>query len=71
MVEQRRNIKGSEDEILKKIAKADNVNKGREKAMGTFGRLQDREYVKNVRDPAKFNAMTYVKEYNKRLDVDN
>lgn len=61
-------MKGSEEEILKKIAHADNVNKGREKAMGTIGRMQDRENVKNLRDPAKFNAMTYAKEYNGRLD---
>ena len=47
------------------------MNKGRAKAMGTMGRVHDREYVANVRDPAKFNAMTYAKEYNKRLDANN
>ena len=35
--------------------------------MGTMQRVRDREYVKNAREPAKFNAMTYAKEYGKVL----
>ena len=54
-------------EHLKNVAYADNVNKGKIKAMGTMQRVNDREYVKNLRDPAKFNAMTSVKEYGKNL----
>ena len=60
MADQRRKIQGDEMEVLKKIAHADNVNKGREKGgMGTHQRVLDREYVKNLREPAKFNAMTF------------
>lgn len=52
MADQRRKIKGDEMEVLKKIAHADNVNKGKVKApMGTHQRIQDREYVKNLRNP--------------------
>ena len=68
MVDQRRKIKGSEEEILKKIGHAEAVNKGLVKApMGTMGRIHDREFVKNARDPAKFNAMNYAKEYGKQM----
>lgn len=68
MRDQRRKIKGDEMEILKNIAHADNVNKGKVKpGMGTNQRIQDREYVKNLRDPGKFNAMTFQKEYGGKL----
>ena len=68
MAEQRRKIKGSEEEVLKKIAHADAVNKGLvKKPIGTMNRIKDKDYVANVRDPAKFNSMTYAKEYGKQL----
>ena len=68
IADQRRKIKGDEMEILKNIAHADNVNKGREKAgMGTHQRIQDREYVKNLREPGKFNALQFNKEYGGNL----
>ena len=65
MHQQRRDIKGNatEDEILKKMAHAEAVNKGKKKDIGTLGRIHDRDFVKNVREPAKFNAMTFNKEY--------
>ena len=45
--DQRRKIKGTEDEILKKIAYAEAVNKGIVKGpMGSMNRIKDREYVK-------------------------
>lgn len=65
MANQRRQMKDSEDEVLKKIAHAEAVNKGLVKQpMGTMGRIHDRDYAANLRDPAKFNAMTLNKEYN-------
>lgn len=66
MADQRRKIKGSEDAIYKKIAETEAINKGLVKQpIGTMNRIKDRDYVANVRDPAKFNAMTYAKEYGK------
>jgi len=66
---ERRRIKESEEEVLKKIADADAVNKGLKKGgMGSIGRINDRDFVKNLREPGKFNAMTYANEYGKRLE---
>ena len=49
--------------LRKQLAEA--VNKGLVKQpMGTLGRIHDRDYVANVRDPAKFNSMMLNKEYN-------
>ena len=47
MADQRRKIPGTEEEILKKIAHAEAVNKGIVKQpIGTMNRIKDREYVK-------------------------
>ena len=60
----RRVMKESEDEILKKIAHAEAVNKGLVKGgMGSVKRNQDRAMVEAMRDPAKLNAMVYAKEF--------
>ena len=61
-------MKESEDEILKKMAHAEAVNKGFVKApMGTVQRNNDRRMVQNFRDPAKANAMVYAKEFGEVL----
>ena len=61
---QRRPMKDDEATTLKKIAHADAVNKGLVKQpMGTISRIQDREMVKNLRNPGKMNAMIYKNEY--------
>ena len=53
-------MKESEDEILKKIAHAEAVNKGIEKQpMGTVKRNNQREMIENLRNPGKMNALTY------------
>ena len=65
MDQQRRNFPGTEEEKLKKIAEAEAINKGIKKpGMGTVQRNQDRDFVKNVRNPAKFNMMTFNRENN-------
>ena len=57
-------MKESEDEILKKIAHAEAVNKGFVKAPnGSVKRNQDRAMIKAMRDPAKLNAMVHAKEF--------
>ena len=61
---QRRMMKESEDEVLKKIAHSEAVNKGLVKAPnGSVKRNQDRAWVESMRDPAKMNAMVYRKEF--------
>lgn len=57
---QRRKMKDTEDEALKKMAHAEAVNKGLIKGpMGSMNRIKDREWVENMADPAKLNAMVY------------
>ena len=61
-------MKESEDEILKKIAHAEAVNKGLVKAPhGSVKRNQDRAMVDAMRDPAKLNAMVYAREFGEIL----
>ena len=65
---QRRMMKESEDEVLKKIAHAEAVNKGLVKVPnGSVKRIQDRAWVESMRDPAKLNAMVYTKEFGEIL----
>ena len=64
MAGHRRKNSGSEQKVLKKIGQADAVNKGiGKKPIGTMGRINDRDQVKLMRNPAKFNAQTMSKEY--------
>jgi len=68
MGEQRRKMKEPEDEVLKKIAHAEAVNKGLVKApMGSMQRIHDRDYVAMFRNPGQVNAHTYQKEYGEVL----
>ena len=61
-------MKESEDEVLKKIAHAEAVNKGLvKKPMGTVQRNNDRRMVEQFRDPAKANAFVHAKEFGEVL----
>ena len=59
----------NEEESLKKLANAEAVKKGLKKpGIGTLQRVNQRDSAALMRDPAKFNAMTFKKETGGRLD---